>query len=224
MLITHSIKLNRTRAKNAGLIANTKPINGFLSNADALPYSRLYWAAPNNAADYKTAKEAAVTAVFVPDHFPSTVSAFEAQLYLRNGGSHILHTPTMGCALVDAINKLFTPSAVQGWRGYEGSTISDRKKNLGVWIKMESNPVAIANHGEIAAAWKGGVKALVAMRHKCIPASVLLQAPSYKTGLRDTGFMHAYSEGLYLPCGLAHKPVYWQYKQTDDRYYSDVMP
>ena len=117
-----------------------------MTNADAIRHSKPYWASPNDAANYKKAKELAASTVFMNSEFPTELSAFETQLFLRHGSSHILHTPTMGCALVDAVTAAFATTS------------------LGVWVAMESTPVAIANHGEVLVNWKGKVKSLTSNR------------------------------------------------------------
>ena len=133
MLVTHSLKLTNPRSNNSGLISHSKPINGFLSNASALEFSKKYWAAPTNAADMPAAKVVADLANDndeVAEYFPESLSVADKQMFLKTKEGYVLHTPAIGCALVDAVNSALT--AIKA-----------------TWINHQPTVAAWGNHGEI---------------------------------------------------------------------------
>lgn len=147
MIITHSIKITNPRAKSAGVISLRQSVNGFLSNADAIRYSKQFWAAPTNAADMPAAKLAAEAAnksrKAVEECFPPSLSYADKQLFMKTERGYVLHTPAIGCALLHAMNALLKADI-----------------SAATAINHQPIPAAWANHGEVMLANHGKLRAV----------------------------------------------------------------
>ena len=137
MLITHSLKATNPKSAIAGVIADTQPIQDYLTNVDAVGSSKLLWASPKNAADYKKAISLVYSNPKVIESFPDSLDTWQKQLYLKNESDEwFLHTPVTGCALLDAINA-------------ELQFKDKDAKNKHFTINHQPLPIARANHGEV---------------------------------------------------------------------------